>query len=188
VLQVIGLGESLKVSTGRAAATTQALFDGPLADEDLGREDVTGDPAKRYRFRTPSLRGVAIEAACMHDGAFTTPSDAIRHHLNAQASLLVYDPAQRRVAPDLAGPVGPRAALLIALDPRLATPLVLAPTEIDDLVAFVRDGLLDPRARAERLRHLVPNVVPSGNATLFFQCDPMNRREGGLYCHDPSRE
>jgi cytochrome c peroxidase len=151
---------------------TNNQFDGAHADEDFGRADVTGDPADRYRFRTPSLRNVAVEAAFMHDGAFTTLPDAIRHHLDARASLLAYDPAQHRVAPDLARPIGPRAPLLSVLDPRLAMPLVLTPSEFDDLVAFVRDGLLDSRARPERLRHLVPNVVPSGNTTLFFQFDP----------------
>ena len=39
------------------------------------------------------------------------------------------------------------------------------------LVAFVRDGLLDPRARPERLRHLVPAALPSGRPVHQFQFD-----------------
>lgn len=34
-------------------AVTNNQFDGPLANEDFGREDFTGNSADRYRFRTP---------------------------------------------------------------------------------------------------------------------------------------
>lgn len=36
-------------------------------------------------------------------------------------------------------------------------------------MAFVRNGLLDPRAQPERLRRLVPRAVPSGNPVLVFE-------------------
>jgi cytochrome c peroxidase len=147
---------------------TNNLFDGPGANEDFGREDATGDPADRYRFRTPSLRNAAVEAAYMHDGAFTTLAAAIRHHLDPRASLLAYDPAAQGLPADLAGPIGPTEPLLAALDPRLATPALTA-AELDDLVAFVRDALLDPRARPESLARLVPDEVPSGRPTLTFE-------------------
>jgi cytochrome c peroxidase len=152
-------------------AVTNNQFDGPFANQEFGREDFTSDPAKGYQFRTPSLRDVAVEAAFMHDGAFTSLSDAVRHHLDPRASLLAYAPAEHGVAPDLRGPIGPRAPLLNALDPLVASPTFLSDAEIDHLVAFVRDGLLDPRARAERLRRLVPSTVPSGSQPLIFQFD-----------------
>jgi len=38
------------------------------ARQDLGRSEVTGDPADSGRFRTPSLRGVANTAPYMHNG------------------------------------------------------------------------------------------------------------------------
>jgi len=38
------------------------------ARQDLGRYEVTGDPADSGRFRTPSLRGVANTGPWMHDG------------------------------------------------------------------------------------------------------------------------
>jgi cytochrome c peroxidase len=150
-------------------ADTNNQFDGAAANEDFGREDATGNATDRYAFRTPSLRNVAVEAAFMHDGAFTTLAAAIRHHLDVAASLRAYDPAAQHLAADLAGPPGPIAPLLAALDPLLATPIGLTPAEIEDLVAFVRDGLLDPRATPARLRRLVPDSVPSGNATLRFE-------------------
>jgi cytochrome c peroxidase len=155
---------------------TNNSFDGPDASQDFGREDATGDPADRYRFRTPSLRNVAVEAAYMHDVAFTTLAAAIRRHLDAIASLLAYDPAAQRLPADLAGPIGPTTPLAEALDPRLAGPTVLAPSEFTDLLAFVRNALLDPRATPESLRKLVPKSVPSGRAVLSFEFDQTRRR------------
>ena len=150
-------------------ADTNNQFDGAAANEDFGREDATGNRDDRYAFRTPSLRNVAVEAAFMHDGAFTTLAAAIRHHLDAAASLRAYDPVGQDLPPDLVGPTAPVAPLLAALDPRLAKPIDLTPAEVDDLVAFVRDGLLDPRATPARLRRLVPDSLPSGNAPLRFE-------------------
>lgn len=49
---------------------------------------------------------MALEAAYMQRGAFTSLEDAARHHLDARASLLSYDPRLRGVAPDLANPIG----------------------------------------------------------------------------------
>jgi cytochrome c peroxidase len=148
---------------------TNNQFDGPAANEDYGREDFTGDPADRYEFRTPSLRNVAVEAAFMHDGAFTTLAAAIRHHLDARTSLLAYNPRQQDLPSDLSGPIGPVAPLLVALDPRLARPITLTASEFNDLVAFVRDALLDPRARPASLRNLVPSALPSGHPPLTFE-------------------
>ena len=42
---------------------TNNAFDGPGANEDFGKEQVTGDPADRYKFRTSPLRNVAIQPA-----------------------------------------------------------------------------------------------------------------------------
>ncbi len=155
---------------------TNNQFDGSGANEDFGREDFTGNPSDRYAFRTPSLRNVALNAAFMHDGAFTSLTEAIRHHLNVRASLLAYDPAAQGLPPDLTGPIGPRQPLLAALDPLLASPVVLTDAQLADLVAFVSDALLDPRARPSRLRALVPHSVPSGRPTLTFEFGRDSRR------------
>ena len=114
----------------------------------------------------------------MHDGAFTSLEAAIRHHLDPATSLLAYDPASEGLPSDLAGPIGPTAPLLRALDPRLTRPTQLSPTEFEDLLAFVRDALLDQRATPRELRKLVPQVIPSGNGTLTFEFDA--RRKGVL--------
>lgn len=147
-------------------------FDGPGANEDFGREQLTGRAEDRYAFRTAPLRNVALQPAFMHDGAFTSLEAAVRHHLDVVASALAYDPLAHGVAADLAGPPAPVLPMLERLDPLVATPRQLSERQLDALVAFLRDGLLDPRARPERLRHLVPERLPSGREPLSFQFPP----------------
>jgi len=45
----------------------------------------------------------------------------------------------------------------------------LSKGEFDDLVSFIRDGLLDERVKAENLCKLVPAQVPSGLPVLQFE-------------------
>jgi cytochrome c peroxidase len=52
-----------------------------LAEEpDLGRHEVTLDPADLHRFRTPSLRNVALTAPYMHDGSLPTLDAVVRYY------------------------------------------------------------------------------------------------------------
>jgi cytochrome c peroxidase len=53
-----------------APAFDNVTFDGPGLNEDFGLEQVTGNPADRYAFRTSPLRNVALQRAVMHNGAF----------------------------------------------------------------------------------------------------------------------
>jgi cytochrome c peroxidase len=152
-----------------APSTTNNAFDGPGLNEDFGREQLTGDVADRYAFRTSPLRNAAVQAAFMHDGAFRTLRDAILHHLDVVASLDSYDPEKAGLPGDLAGPIGPTEPLLARLDPLVSTTRQLSSAQLDEIIAFVGDGLLDPRARPEHLRRLVPKRVPSGRPTLTFQ-------------------
>ena len=143
------------------------VFDGPGADEDFGLEQVTGSPADRYKFRTSPLRNVALQPTFCHNGAFVSLDAAIRHHLDVRASLETY--SSDALDDDLRGPLGPIQPLLDRLDSRVANPTLLADHEIEDLLAFVRDGLLDSRATPARLRNLIPQHVPSGRPVLTFQ-------------------
>jgi cytochrome c peroxidase len=144
-------------------------FDGPGANEDFGLEQISGNPIDRYAFRTSPLRNVALQPAFFHNGAFTRLEDAIRHHLNVSASARGYEPRRAGVDEDLHGPTGPVEPVLARLDPLLSTPITLTDTEFRQLVDFVRNGLLDDRARPERLRRLIPSTVPSGRPVLLFE-------------------
>jgi cytochrome c peroxidase len=150
-----------------APAATNATFDGPRHDEDFGLEQVSGKPDDRYAFRTAPLRNLAVQPAYMHDGCFTTIEDAVRHHLDVFASARAYSP--ERLDADLRGPLGPIEPVLERVDPRLRQPIALSSQEFDDLVEFLRRGLLDPRADFDHLRHLIPSRVPSGRPTLIFE-------------------
>src|SRR5215216_2956508 len=152
-----------------APSLTNATFDGPRLNEDFGLEQITGNPADRYKFRTSPLRNVAVQPTFMHNGAFTRLDYAIRHHLNVMDSALHYTPASHNLPADLSGPSGPMAPVLARLDPALSTPIILTETQFEQLLAFVRGGLLDPRASPERLRRLVPHSVPSGRPVLMFE-------------------
>jgi cytochrome c peroxidase len=154
------------------AGAGNMIFDGPGEDEDFGLEQVTGDPADRYRFRTSPLRNVALQPAFFHNGAFTRLEDAIHHHLNVFQSARGYRAAAAGVDRDLRYRLGPIEPVLDRVDPRLATPRFLRGDELENLVAFVRTGLLDPRALPQQLCSLVPTTLPSGLTPLRFQGCP----------------
>ena len=150
-----------------APAVTNSVFDGPGANEDFGLEQVTGNAADRYAFRTSPLRNLAMQPAFMHNGCFTTIEEAVRHHLDVFASARGYSPDA--LDQDLRGPLGPIEPVLERVDPLLGEPIPLSTSEFQDLVAFLREGLLDPRARAENLRKLIPDRVPSGRPVMVFE-------------------
>lgn len=82
-----------------------------LPHPDVGREAVTHDPADRGRFKTPSLRNVALTWPYLHDGSAAGLSDVVEF----------YD---RGVVPNP------------TLDPRIK-PLGLTDQEQRELVAFL---------------------------------------------------
>ncbi|MGB7184460.1 MAG: hypothetical protein WBD51_21190, partial [Burkholderiaceae bacterium] len=79
---------------------------------DLGRYEVTLDPADLWQYRTPSLRNVALTAPYMHDGGILTLRGVVEFY-------------------NAGGVNHPRQSALIK-------PLGLSSHEIDDLVAFLR--------------------------------------------------
>ena len=152
-----------------APAAGNVTFDGPGANEDFGLEQVTGNPNDRYAFRTSPLRNLALQPAFFHNGCFTQLEDALRYHLDAVGSAPSYNPVVAGVDVDLQGPQGPIAPVIARIDPALATPVTLSNDEFRQLVAFLRTGLLDPKANAHDLRKLIPARVPSGRPVHVFQ-------------------
>jgi cytochrome c peroxidase len=142
------------------------IFDGPGANEDFGAEQTTGDPALRYMFRTAPLRNLAVSPAFFHNGAFGSIEAAVTHHLDVLNSATHYHRDRNHLPPDLF--VGPSAPVLAAgIDPRLAHPIPLTGREVEALVAFVSEALLDQRIH--RFCELVPTSVPSGLPVARFQ-------------------
>jgi cytochrome c peroxidase len=59
---------------------------------DLGRGNVTQNPADRAKFKVPSLRNVGITAPYMHDGRFQTLEQVIDHYNQGIKSSSTLDP------------------------------------------------------------------------------------------------
>ncbi len=152
-----------------APSVGNVVFDGPGQNEDFGLEQITGDLQDRYKFRTSPIRNVALQPAFFHNGAFTRLEDAVRHHLDVFTSARNFDRIQAGIDSDLSAPLGPIEPVLVRVDPILSTPIVLSEDEFVNLVDFVRDGLLDRRAKPENLRKLIPKSVPSGFPVLKFE-------------------
>ena len=154
---------------GFGVGVGNVAFDGPDSNEDFGAEQITGDPADRYKFRTSPLRNVGLQPAFFHNGAFTRLEDAIRHHLDVKKSARSYNAIAAGVASDLTYRQGPIEPVLERLDPLVKRPIRLSAGEFADLVAFVKEGLTDPRATPESLCSLVPPSVPSTLPVLVFE-------------------
>jgi cytochrome c peroxidase len=63
-----------------------------LAAADIGRMAVTGDEADRGKFKTPSLRNIAVTAPYMHDGRFNTLEEVVEHYSSGVARTQTLDP------------------------------------------------------------------------------------------------
>lgn len=151
------------------------IFDGPNEDEDFGLEQITGLEADRYKFRTAPLRNIGGAPAFFHNGAFTRLRDAIYYHVNTPELARRYNPNAAGLDSDLTHRLGPMAPVLERMDGRLKQPPFLTILEIEELVQFVGDGLMDPRASRKNLCGLIPERVPSGIPVLRFQGCPPGR-------------
>lgn len=156
--------------------------------EDFGRGRVTVRVEDNYRFRTPSLRNVALTGPWSHAGAYDSLEAVVQHHLDPTQSLTSY-----RLPRDLLPPLGhiieTRAdgaqfvALTLegqrlegflrrddyvmqtpALRGRIAAanelePVALNDEEVTQISTFL-ESLTDPKS--VDLTQLVPESVPSG--------------------------
>jgi len=139
--------------------------DGIDGQDDFGREQVTGDSADRYRFRTPTLRNVAITGPWGHDGAYDTLEAMVMHHINPVESLNNYDISQARLPYNAElspldgiahNDLARRAAIEGAIE---ISSVNLNQKQISYLLDFL-NALTD--SASLDMRSTVPNRVPSG--------------------------
>ena len=132
---------------------------------DVGRMGKSNLIEDAYRFRTPSLRNVALTAPYGHNGAYPTLEGMIRHHMNPEAARAAWnsDMAQLPDVPWLAAAdfaiqedKGEMARQDARLDMR---PFSLTDVEITDLIAFL-NALTGATAHDRPLGR--PTSVPSG--------------------------
>lgn len=119
------------------------------SSEDPGRYGVTGDPQDLGRFKTPSLRNVALRGRYFHNGTNTIPT--------LRGSVAIYN-----------GGGG-----FDNLDPVVGV-IDMTSSEIDDITAYL-EALTDPRVEFElppfdrpRLRseRSTPNPEPTGTGAI----------------------
>ena len=133
--------------------------------DDFGRESVTGDPDDRYKFRTPTLRNVALTGPWGHCGSYRELERMVRHHLDAINVLRTYDSCEAILPsrPDLDA-----VDVVVIEDPsrmaEIAARIEIAPVDLDDrqigyLMDFL-DALTDPASVDIRLDQ--PMELPSG--------------------------
>jgi cytochrome c peroxidase len=82
---------------------------------DPGRYAVTGDPMDMGKFKTPSLRNVALTAPYMHDGRFATLEEVIDHYHHGAVASPTINPFIRTGADTLAMSAVDKANLLAFL-------------------------------------------------------------------------
>lgn len=123
----------------------------PSRPEHLGRGGFTGRPQDAYAFKVPQLYNLIEAGPLGHGGTFTTLR-AVVEYKNAAV------PQNARVPLDRLSP--------------LFVPLGLTATEVDDLVRFLEEGLLDGE-----LDRYVPSELPSGYC--FPVNDPRSKVELG---------
>lgn len=118
-------------------------------------------PEQRFHFRTPPLRNVELTGPYMHNGAFGTLEEVIRHKMDPIEGLWNYNPTHL-------GPVFRRqvhtgerelARVEATVSPQALLTPELSDDQIDDLIAFL-ESLTDPQAAD--LTHLELDEVPSG--------------------------
>ena len=63
-----------------------------LESTDTGRMRISGNPADHGKFKTPSLRNIALTAPYMHDGRFATLEEVIEHYNSGVKRTETLDP------------------------------------------------------------------------------------------------
>jgi len=102
----------------------------PAPSSDLGRYEITEDPADRWKFKTPSLRNVTLTAPYMHDGSLPTLAAVVDYYDAGGKPHEGLDPRVRRLA--------------LTADEKAALVRFLESLSGDDVAALVADALAAP--------------------------------------------
>lgn len=74
--------KKVELAPGVFVEVDQSIIDSvsekPAAD--VGHYEITQDPADRWKYKTPSLRNVALTAPYMHDGSFSSLRDVVEFY------------------------------------------------------------------------------------------------------------
>ena len=131
--------------------------DGVDGKDDFGRARVTGNPADKYKFRTPPLRNVELTAPYGHNGAFFSLREFVAHYSESHLKLAAFTDAG--LEPFLKATIVPNFPDILATRDILLDGVVFPDQVIDEVTEFMK-ALTDPRAR--NLSGVMPTRVPSG--------------------------
>jgi len=132
----------------------------PFKPFDVGFQAVSGSPDDAFKFRTPPLRNVFLTGPYMHNGAFATLGEAIRHHIDPEKSWDTWDTSH--LPDDLRATArhDEETRQKVFATAESAKPLrELTDDEIEDLEIFLF-GLTDKNWK--KLVVFAPVAVPSG--------------------------
>ncbi len=128
--------------------------------EDLGRAGESNDAEDRFKFRTPPLRNVTETGPWFHNGVMLTLREAVEYHLDPETAFERIDLSKLpREIQQVSSFDLQNLNVMHSLDHRVATPLELSETEVDELMAFLK-ALTDPAVKD--MGGAVPDSVPSG--------------------------
>jgi cytochrome c peroxidase len=86
---LIAPGEQITIQSDSVAESSE-----PVAS-DLGLYEITENPADRWKYRTPSLRNIALTAPYMHDGSISTLAEIIEFYNQGGIDNELRDPLVR---------------------------------------------------------------------------------------------
>lgn len=117
---------------------------------DRGRGEIANQDFRNFFFKTPSLINVGLSAPYMHNGAFRTLREVINHYNNVENSLATFDISKRRtefpVEVELLNSPGDIKEIWESVQAGfLQSGLELGTRSLDDLEAFLKEGLTDPK-------------------------------------------
>ncbi len=93
-MAVIPEQQSVLVAPGVSLQIDRAVIEqvGAPPPTDVGRYEVTQDPGDRWKYKTPSLRNVALTAPYMHNGTFATLREVVEFYDAGGVSNELLDP------------------------------------------------------------------------------------------------
>ncbi|WP_428605846.1 cytochrome c peroxidase [Sedimenticola sp.] len=86
--------ESVQIAPGVRINIDRALIErvGEQTPADVGRYEVTQNPHDRWKYKTPSLRNIALTAPYMHNGSLSTLRDVVEFYNNGGVKNERLDP------------------------------------------------------------------------------------------------
>ena len=149
-------GPHLSNFTYRTVGVPQIAERGSQNLADKGRFEVTGNKSDQFKFKTPSLRNVAVTAPYMHNGTFSTLEEVVEHYDQIEQSLKNYEVDEELLRPYSSelevdrDPFRNKLRYQLISIGKVRRDLNLTEREKKDLIQFLQTGLLDYRFQRSR--------------------------------------